>query len=203
MTNRDCLNQLPDAMLISRFIKNENEAFDVIVLRHRQHIYSYLFKMSCYKDKEQAEDLTQDVFIRAMQSIRKGTYNESSQFISWLMCIARNICIDCERKKSRQRILETTYKKDLFGNLDNLFETHQEKRLMDKETQKELAIFLNQLDDNQRETLVFHFFGGYKYKDIVKILNDGKTSINTYLGRSRYGLKNLKDMLDKSKFLRA
>lgn len=195
------LSQLSDTQLIECFKENNDKAFDELFRRHWEHIFFYLYKLSSHNDREQMEDLAQEVFIRAMQSIRNGTYKDESQFISWLICIARNIFIDYARKKNRRNLLKISYTKELFGHPDNLLETYQEKRLMNKEIQKEVMACLNKLEDNQREPLILRFFGEYKYKDIVKILSDGKISINTFIGRTHYGLKNIREMLRQAKLL--
>lgn len=200
---REELKLLADTQLVDRFKVNQNEAFDEIIRRHWQHIFNYVFKMLNYLQFDAAQDLTQDIFIKAMQAIREGKYTDNYKFIHWVIRIARNTVIDYERKRKIQRVLETTYYKDLFGRFDDLLDTNHERRLMDKETEKEVLTFLKQLSTEQREVLIFHFFGDYKYKDIVKILNEGQTSINTYLGRSRYGLRNLKKILEQSNYVRA
>ena len=193
------LTMLPDSELITLFRqKNNNDAFDVLTSRHYKNVHVYLLRRLNYNGTY-ASDLTQEVFIKTMQSMRNGKYNENYKFANWLICVAKNTFIDYIRKRNMNIFLQKTYTKELFGGLDNLFEQYQDNRLMKEETKKQLLLLLDQLSIEQRETLVLRFFGNYKYKEIANIINSN-ISINTYLGRSRYGIKNLKDMIEKITF---
>ena len=95
----------PDNVLITQYLSGSNEAFDTLLSRYKQCIYSFIY--SKIKDKEIVDDIFQDTFIKVIKSLKKGTYNEEGRFLSWVMRIAHNLIVDHFRRKKRMPMYDS------------------------------------------------------------------------------------------------
>ena len=203
---RQKFEQLTDSVLVSLFTggsEDGNEAFGILFERHREYVFNYLRKALNY-NHQLAQDFTQDVFIKAMQSLRSNTYKEKNTFKFWLITIARNIFFDYTRKEKRVlNVLNKTYNTDLFGSLDSFIyeDNNKENELIKKETDALLIKYVKQLNPDLQEVVILRYFAGRSYKEIANILSKNKISINTYLGRGRYSLINLRQIVKNHKIL--
>jgi len=183
------LSKLTDNDLINLFVAGNVNALEVLVLRHKDKLYtSILFLV---KDKYLAEDIFQDVFIRIIDTMRGGRYTEEGKFLPWAMRIAHNLCVDHFRKVKRTPIIKTGENQDIFEVL-NFTEDSAEDKMMKKQSHNRVKDMLDQLPEDQREVIILRHYADMSFKEIASVTN---CSINTALGRMRYGLINLRKMM--------
>ncbi|WP_298412676.1 sigma-70 family RNA polymerase sigma factor [Hydrotalea sp.] len=182
------LQHLLDNDLILSFQEGNQTALETLVNRHKEKIFTSILFM--VKDKYLAEDLFQDVFIKIIDTLRTNRYNEEGKFIQWALRIAHNLCVDYFRKVKRNSIISSD-DKDVFDML-NLTNESADTSIIQIQTRQKLHDMLNHLSEEQREVIVLRHFADMSFKEIAKITN---TSINTSLGRMRYGLINLRKMM--------
>jgi RNA polymerase sigma factor (sigma-70 family) len=183
------LSKLTDNDLINLFVAGNVNALEVLVLRHKDKLYtSILFLV---KDKYLAEDIFQDVFIRIIDTMRSGRYTEEGKFLPWAMRIAHNLCVDHFRKVKRTPTIRTGENQDIFEVL-NFTEDSAEDKMMKKQSHNRVKDMLDQLPEDQREVIILRHYADMSFKEIASVTN---CSINTALGRMRYGLINLRKMM--------
>ena len=88
-----------DQELIGRYLAGNHSSLERLIRRHKNRVFAYILMI--VKDKELAEDLFQDTFIKVINTIRSGSYKEEGKFIQWVMRIAHNLIIDYFRKAKR------------------------------------------------------------------------------------------------------
>lgn len=183
------LSKLSDHELINLFNAGNVNAFEALVLRHKDKIYtSILFLV---KDKYLAEDIFQDVFIRVIDTIKGGRYTEEGKFLPWAMRIAHNLCVDHFRKVKRTPTIRNSEDQDIFEVL-NFTEESAEDKMMKKQSHNRVKDMLDLLPEDQREVIILRHYADMSFKEIAQVTN---CSINTALGRMRYGLINLRKMM--------
>jgi RNA polymerase sigma factor (sigma-70 family) len=183
------LTETSDTNLIKKFQEGDNDAFEVLIERHEEKIFSSIFFL--VKDEYLAEDLFQEVFIKVIDKLRKKQYNEEGKFLPWALRISHNLCVDYFRKIKRTPTITTSDNRDIFEVM-NIVSDSPEVEMMRKQSHQLVTIMLQTLPEDQREVIVLRFFAGLNFKDIAKVTN---CSINTALGRMRYGLINLRKLM--------
>lgn len=184
-----CMSKLSDHELITLFNAGNVNAFEALVLRHKDKLYtSILFLV---KDKYLAEDIFQDVFIRVIDTIKGGRYTEEGKFLPWAMRIAHNLCVDYFRKVKRTPTIRNSEDQDIFEVLD-FTEESAEDIMIKKQSHNRVKDMLDLLPEDQREVIILRHYADMSFKEIAQITN---CSINTALGRMRYGLINLRKMM--------
>ncbi|MES2883036.1 MAG: sigma-70 family RNA polymerase sigma factor [Bacteroidota bacterium] len=178
-----------DHELISSFTSGNVNALEVLVLRHKEKLYTSIFFL--VKDKYLAEDIFQDVFIRIIETIRSGRYTDEGKFLPWAMRIAHNLCVDHFRKVKRTPTIKTSENQDIFEVL-NFTEECAETKMIKTQSHNRVREMLDLLPEDQREVIILRHYGDMSFKEIATITN---CSINTALGRMRYGLINLRKMM--------
>jgi len=183
------LSKLTDHELIQSFVAGNTNALEALVLRHKDKLYtSILFLV---KDKYLAEDIFQDVFIRVIDTTRSGRYTEEGKFLPWAMRIAHNLCVDHFRKVKRTPTIKTGDDQDIFEVL-NFTEESAEDKMIKKQSHDRVKDMLDLLPEDQREVIILRHYADMSFKEIAGITG---CSINTALGRMRYGLINLRKMM--------
>jgi len=183
------LSKLTDHELIQSFVQGNTGAFECLVLRHKDKLYTSIHFL--VKDKYLAEDIFQDVFIRVIDTVRGGRYTEEGKFLPWAMRIAHNLCVDYFRKVKRTPTIKTGDDTDIFEIL-NFTEESPEEKLIKKQSHNRVRDMLDQLPEDQREVIILRHYADLSFKEIAEMTN---CSINTALGRMRYGLINLRKMM--------
>lgn len=180
-----------DRQLVSRYLAGEETAFEILLGRHKDRVYGYIKMM--VKDRQLAEDLFQDVFVKAVQTMKRGDYNEEGKFLPWVMRIAHNLIIDTFRKKKRFPTVDGGPDFDIFKvvrdenkNIDQLIITEQ--------IHSDLKKLIEFLPEDQKNVLKLRHFSGLSFKEIAEETN---VSINTALGRMRYALINLRKLIEE------
>ncbi|HYH13816.1 MAG TPA: sigma-70 family RNA polymerase sigma factor [Flavisolibacter sp.] len=183
------LSKLTDHELIQSFVQGNTGAFECLVLRHKDKLYTSIHFL--VKDKYLAEDIFQDVFIRVIDTVRGGRYTEEGKFLPWAMRIAHNLCVDHFRKVKRTPTIKTGDDTDIFEIL-NFTEESPEEKLIKKQSHNRVRDMLDLLPEDQREVIILRHYADLSFKEIAEMTN---CSINTALGRMRYGLINLRKMM--------
>jgi len=181
---------LTDTQLILRFQEGNCGALETLVSRYKDKIFSSILFL--VKDKFLAEDLFQETFLRIIDTLRSRRYNEEGKFLPWAMRIAHNLCVDYFRKVKRTPAILTQDKKDIFDVIHVVINDNAEQRIIREQTYDRMHRMLAKLPDEQREVIVLRHFGDMSFKQIAETTN---CSINTALGRMRYGLINLRKMM--------
>ena len=188
----DFLN-LSDEELVKSFVEGDQRCFNVLIDRHKQKIFSFIFLM--VRRQELAEDIFQDAFLKVHHSIIEGRYSESGRFASWVMRIAHNLIIDHYRKqKHLPMVYNEEYTYDLFND-SKLSDSSIEDKMVFNEVLKDVSALVELLPDNQREVVKMRHYMGLSFKEIAEETN---VSINTALGRMRYALLNLRKMMEEN-----
>ena len=183
------LTKKTDHELIHLFRDGHSDALEALVLRHKDKLYtSILFLV---KDKYLAEDIFQEVFIRVIDTMRGGRYTEEGKFLPWAMRIAHNLCVDHFRKVKRTPTIRNGEDKDIFEVL-NFSEDSAEATMMRRQSHDRVRDMLNKLPEDQREVIILRHYADMSFKEIAAATN---CSINTALGRMRYGLINLRKLM--------
>lgn len=188
------LNLLTDEELVALYSKGDNSAFDVLLLRHKNRIYSYVFYI--VKDRELAEDIFQETFVKVITTIKQGRYVESGKFSSWITRIAHNLIIDHYRQeKTENHIPNNDMNPDVF-NRKELSEGTVEDSMISSQIRVDIRRLVAALPDNQKEVLVMRYYQNMSFKEIANATN---VSINTALGRMRYAILNMRRMAEENK----
>ena len=182
-----------DHELIHLFRDGNLQALEALVLRHKDKLYtSILFLV---KDKYLAEDIFQDVLIKIIDTIRGGRYTEEGKFLPWAMRIAHNLCVDHFRKVKRTPAIKTSDDRDIFEVI-NFTEEGADTKIMKRQSYDRVRQMLDLLPEDQREVIILRHYADLSFKEIASLTN---CSINTALGRMRYGLINLRKMMTEKK----
>lgn len=178
-----------DNELIHLFMDGDMAALETLILRHKDKLYtSILFLM---KDKYLAEDIFQDVLIKIIDTLRAGRYTEEGKFLPWAMRIAHNLCVDHFRKVKRSPAIKTSDDRDIFEVI-NFTEEGADAKMMKRQSHDRVRQMLDRLPEDQREVIILRHYAELSFKEIAALTN---CSINTALGRMRYGLINLRKMM--------
>ena len=182
---------IPDATLVSNYIKGEEQALSELISRHQQRIYSFIY--SKVYDKDITEDIFQDTFIKVIRTLKRGGYNEEGKFLPWVMRIAHNLVIDHFRRNNRMPKFDNSGEFSIFSVLSDSG-LNAEKQIIRDQVECDVRRLIEELPDDQREVLVMRIYKEMSFKEIAD--NTG-VSINTALGRMRYALINLRKVIDK------
>ena len=181
-------SSLTDEQLVKLYIDADEKAFEVLLQRHKQKVYTaiYLF----VRDRYLAEDLFQETFIKVVDRLHAGVYREEGKFLPWVMRIANNLCIDYYRKKMRMPGITTSEGFDIFEVL-KFSEKNAEQQMIENENSNKVRKLIDELPAEQKEVLILRHYANLSFKEISTITN---VSINTSLGRMRYALINLRKL---------
>jgi RNA polymerase sigma factor (sigma-70 family) len=181
--------QLSDQQIVKMYMDGDANALSTLITRYKDKIFTSIYLL--VKDKYLAEDLFQDVFIRIIDTLKGGRYTDEGKFLPWAMRIAHNLCVDHFRKVKRNPTIKTSDDRDIFEVL-NFSEAGVDNRIMNDQTSDKVRRMVDLLPEDQREVLILRHYADLSFKEISQLTN---CSINTALGRMRYGLLNLRKMM--------
>jgi len=182
---------LTDHQLIQLFNNGEAYALEILINRHKTRIFTSIYLL--VKDKYLAEDIFQDLFIKIIETLRAGKYQDENKFVQWAMRIAHNLCVDHFRKIKNKPVIRTSNGTDIFEIL-HFENSNAEDNIIQQQTGERLMKLVSKLPEDQREIIILRHFADLKFREISKILN---CSVNTALGRMRYALLNLRKMIEE------
>ena len=182
-------DMLNDKELVLRYRNGDVASFQILVDRYQNKIYSYVLML--VKDKQLADDIFQDTFLKIIRTIKAGAYKEEGKFIQFAMRISHNLIIDHFRKAKRLPMVDPT--KEDYDMLDNarFMDPSIEEQMVTEQTYDDVRKMIEFLPAEQREVLVMRMYDDMSFKEIAEATN---VSINTALGRMRYALINLRKM---------
>jgi len=180
-----------DASLVSAYMQGNESALGDLITRHKQRIYSFIY--SKVFDRDVAEDIFQDTFIKVIRTLKRGKYNEEGKFLPWVMRIAHNLVIDHFRKNNRMPKFENNDDFNIFSVLSD-GALNAEKQIIKGQVESDVRRLIQELPADQKEVLVMRMYKDMSFKEISEQTG---VSINTALGRMRYALINLRKVIDK------
>jgi RNA polymerase sigma-70 factor (ECF subfamily) len=184
--------KLTDHELVKQFIDGEQSSFEILVNRHKDKVYTYIFLM--VKNDHLANDIFQETFIKVVKSLNVGKYQENGKFVSWVIRIAHNLIIDHFRKEKQMKTCSNDeYETDIF-NSQRFSDKTVEENIIQDQINSDVRKLVDHLPDEQREVILLRHFVGLSFKEIAEQTN---VSINTALGRMRYALINLRKIIEE------
>ena len=184
-----CLTNCTDQQLVHLYLEGNTNSLETLINRYKDKIYTSIYLL--VKDKYLAEDLFQDVFIRVIDTLKGGRYTDEGKFLPWALRIAHNLCVDHFRKIKRSPSIKTSDDHDIFEVL-NFSEPGAEQIMMQNQSHDRIRKMIDLLPEDQREVIILRHYADLSFKEIADLT---KCSINTALGRMRYGLINLRKMM--------
>ena len=185
------VQKVSDRHLISLFLSGDSNSIERLIMRHKDRVFGFI--MSKVKDVDISNDIFQEVFIKVINKLKEGRYNEEGKFLSWLLRISHNMVIDYFRKESRNRMIRSSEEFDVFSKLTEE-EMSSESKISKQQVYKDLRSLITCLSNEQRIVLEMRYYSGMSFKEISEECN---ISINTALGRMRYALMNLRKLKEK------
>ena len=183
-------SKMTDYELITSFMNGNERSIELLILRHKSKVYSYIILY--IRNRDLADDIFQDTFLKVVQSIRAGRYQDDGKFISWVMRIAHNLIIDHFRHEKQMGIvLNDDYETDLF-NSKRLTDDNVEDVIVRRQVMRDVRKLVNGLPEDQREVVIMRHYAGMSFKEIADMTG---VSINTALGRMRYALINMRKIM--------
>ncbi len=186
------LQPLNDQQLIHNYLGGDERAFEELLNRHKNKIYTQIYLF--VKDTALAEDIFQDVFIKIIDTLRKGKYNHEGKFLQWAMRISYNMCVDHFRRNKRRPKVAPTETFDIFDVL-HVSDDNAETQIIKSETHNKIRSLIDQLPPEQREVVILRHYADMSFKEISQLT---RVSINTALGRMRYALINIRKLVEEN-----
>ena len=180
-----------DSVLVKGYINGCERSLAVLIERHKLKIYNFIY--SKVFDRDIAEDIFQDTFIKVIKTLRKGSYQEEGKFLPWVMRISHNLVIDHFRKNNRIPIFESKDEFDIFQIIGD-DAPNIESNMIDRQVVEDLQKLIIELPDDQREVLTMRLYKDMSFKEIAETTG---ASINTALGRMRYAVINIRKLIEE------
>lgn len=183
--------QLSDQVLITNYLEGDESCFEVLLMRYKDRVFSQLLLM--VKNRDLAEDLFQETFIKVVNTLKLGKYNHEGKFLPWVKRIAHNLAIDHFRKLKKRK---EVYNKDEYDLMSNIPEDslNIEEIMVNTQVLGSLKSLVEELPHEQKEVIKMRIYMGLSFKEIADETN---VSINTSLGRMRYALINLRKLIEE------
>jgi len=189
------VQQISDGNLVKNYVCGDEKSLEKLILRHKQKIFGFVY--SKVMDKHVAEDIFQDTFIKVINTLKRGKYNEEGKFLPWVMRISHNLVIDHYRKSKRIPKFNRTDDFDIFTVLGDRVD-NMESKMVQIQTHNQIKEVVKCLPKNQKDVLMMRIYDELSFKEIAE--NTG-VSINTVLGRMRYALINIRKSVKKNQII--
>lgn len=184
-------NSLSDEELVRLYRKGQERCFAVLLNRHRSRVYTYIVLL--VKDRDLAEDVFHDTMVKVVHCLKEGRYTEDGKFRPWVMRIAHNLVIDHFRAKAKMRMVRSTEEFDIFSVMPN-DDPDRYEVLAREEVNSDLRALVAQLPYDLREVVIMRTHANMSFKEIAWVQ---QVSINTALGRMRYALLRLRELMER------
>ena len=182
---------LDDKALIDRYLNGSEAALETLINRYKSKIYTHVIIL--VKDRETAEDIFQDTFIKVINTLKTGRYNEEGKFLPWVIRIAHNLAIDHFRKVKKMPMSRSDEDYDIFGTV-SLSDNSIEHDIVQDQIYADVRKLIDLLPDEQRQVVIMRHYQGMSFKEIAETTN---VSINTALGRMRYAVLNIRKIVEE------
>ena len=187
--------QLPDAVLVSKYIAGDETALSVLIDRHQSKIFGFIY--SKIGDRDTTDDIFQDTFIKVIKTLKSNNYNEEGKFLPWVMRIAHNLVIDHFRKSKKMPLFRETEEFSIFSIMSDQ-SLSMENQLITEQVELDLKRLIDELPSDQREVVLMRMYQDLSFKEIAELTG---VSINTALGRMRYAMLNMRKLIDKHQII--
>lgn len=185
------LSKMTDEELALSYVEGNNRAFDLLLSRNQSKLYTYI--LFVVRDRETADDIFQETFVKVITKLQEGKYTNSGKFGAWLMRIAHNVIMDLYRSQKADKVIEPTPDNDLSNvNFNGILDGNIESQYVNAQVLEDVKKLMNMLPAAQREVVFMRFYQELSFKEIAEMTN---VSINTALGRMRYAILNLRRMV--------
>lgn len=178
---------LTDEQLVKDYAQGSNEAFDALLRRHQDRIFNYILRI--IKNEDIANDIFQETFVKAIQTIRNGRYTENGKFPAWISRIAHNLIIDYYRQEKSENLQSADLTDVDVLNRKELCEQTIEDIMVSDQIKADVKLLIEELPELQRQVLRMRYYQNLSFKEIAELTG---VSINTALGRMRYAILNLR-----------
>ena len=187
--------QTSDALLVKNYIAGDESSLSILINRHQSKIYGFIY--SKLSDRDIADDIFQDTFIKVIKTLKSNSYNEEGKFLPWVMRISHNLIIDHYRKNKKMPMFRETEDFSIFSIMsDNV--PNIESQLITSQVESDLRKLIEELPEDQKEVLVMRMYQDLSFKEISELTG---VSINTALGSMRYAIMNLRKVIDKHQII--
>lgn len=186
----EILEKMDDHELIKAYVAGDEKGIQVLLDRYKGKIYTSIYIQ--VKDEYLADDIFQETFIKVINTLQAGRYNDEGKFLPWVMRIAHNMVIDHFRREKRVPTVVSNEGHDIFEILQ-FADDDAEAKMVKQQRNVDLIKIIQLLPDDQKEVLIMRHFCDMSFKDIADV---SEVSINTALGRMRYALQNLRKMIE-------
>ena len=186
---------IQDAILVKNYIAGDENALSILINRHQSKIYGFIY--SKLDDRDVADDVFQDTFIKVIKTLKSNSYNEEGKFLPWVMRISHNLIIDHYRKNKKMPMLRETEEFSIFSIIaDNSLNI--EGQIISEQVENDIKKIIKELPTDQQEVLMMRIYQDMSFKEISDTTG---ISINTALGRMRYALLNMRKVIEKNKMI--
>lgn len=188
-------NQQPDAVLVQQYVAGNEAALATLIDRHQSRIFGFIY--SKIGDRDLADDIFQDTFIKVIKTLKTKSYSEEGKFLPWVMRIAHNLIVDHFRKNKKMPMSRETEEFQIFDYIKDT-SNNIEGQIITEQVELDLKKLINELPDDQKEVLVMRMYDDLSFKEISDLTG---VSINTALGRMRYAIMNLRKLIEKNQII--
>jgi RNA polymerase sigma-70 factor (ECF subfamily) len=185
------LTENSDQLLVRQYLAGNHSSLQELIEKYQGRVYGYLLML--VKDRHLADDLFQDTFLKAINKIREGSYNEEGKFLQWIMRIAHNLAIDHFRRNTRVPMVYSTEEYDIFDTI-KIYDNTIEEYMITEQIHQDIRKLIEHLPTEQREVLMMRHYAKMSFKEIAE---QTEVSINTALGRMRYALINMRKLIEE------
>jgi RNA polymerase sigma-70 factor (ECF subfamily) len=187
--------QLPDALLVKKYVEGDENSLTILINRHQSKIFGFIY--SKIADRDISNDIFQDTFIKVIKTLKSKSYNEEGKFLPWVMRIAHNLIIDHFRKNKKMPMFRETEEFSIFSIMSDDTLTIENK-IIHEQVEIDLKKLIEELPTDQKEVLIMRMYQDMSFKEISEATG---VSINTALGRMRYALMNMRKVIDKHQII--
>lgn len=187
------LTNLTDEQLVRAYVDGNNAAFDTLLRRHQSKLFSYILRI--VKNRDIADDIFQETFVKIIMTLKQGRYAESGKFGAWLTRIAHNLIIDHFRQEKSENSISTDDDEVNLLNRRDLCDENIEDMLVNDQIRTDVRRIIEALPDSQREVLMMRYYSDMSFKEIADATG---VSINTALGRMRYAILNMRRIAEEN-----
>ena len=185
-----------EKQLIRNYLNGNHSSLQILIKRHQNRLYSYIFLL--VKDKQLADDVFQDTYVKVINTLKQGNYRDEGKFIQWVMRIAHNLVIDHFRKSKKVSFVESQNNEYDVFDMIRFTDPSIEEQLVTKQIHSDVSKLVHYLPDEQKQVILLRCYSGLSFKDIAE---QTEVSINTALGRMRYALINLRKLIEERKIV--
>ena len=192
----DKLSQLTDEELALEYMEGNNRAFDILLNRTQTGIFSYI--VFIVRNREVADDIFQDTFLKAIQKLQMRKYSPTGKFNAWMIRIAHNAIMDYYRRQKAKHLIDAEGDDLLIAQMSDkqILETSREDLLANAQVMDDVRNMIDYLPEVQSEIVKMRYYQNLSFKEISEITG---ASINTCLGRMRYALINTRRLAKENR----